>query len=284
MFAHLASRRRPRRAAPVRLALEQLEGRLVPAVLPAGFSESVAGSGISRGTAMEISPDGRLFVTEQAGTMKVFADGTLLQSNFFRDTPLTVDSTGERGLLGIAFDPHYQANHFVYVYYTATTPVTHNRVSRFTADAVGDLALPGSETDILDLDPLSAATNHNGGAIHFGLDGKLYIGVGENANPANSQTLSTLLGKVLRINPDGSVPADNPFVGVAGARGEIYALGFRNPFTFAVQPGTGRILVNDVGSSPPPASASSRPPTSATTSSATCAAARSAASTPRPAR
>jgi glucose/arabinose dehydrogenase len=253
MRAHLASRPRRRPTAPVRLALEQLEGRLVPAVLPAGFAESVVGSGISRGTAMEISPDGRLFVAEQGGTMKVFQNGALLQPDFFRDTPLTVGSNGERGLLGIAFDPHYEADHFVYVYYTATTPVTHNRVSRFTADGAGDLALPGSEAVLLDLDPLSAATNHNGGAIHFGLDGKLYVGVGENANPANSQTLTNLLGKVLRINPDGSVPADNPFVGVAGARGEIYALGFRNPFTFAVQPGTGRIFVNDVGSSPPQA-------------------------------
>jgi glucose/arabinose dehydrogenase len=250
MIGHLLSRPRHRRAATVRLAVEQLEGRPVPAALPAGFSETVVGSGISRGTAMEISPDGRVFVAEQGGTLKVFQNGTLLQSDFFRDTPLTVGPNGERGLLGIAFDPHYETNHFVYVYYTATTPATHNRVSRFTA---GDLALPGSETVLLDLDNLSAATNHNGGAIHFSLDGKLYIGVGENANPDNSQTLSNLLGKVLRINPDGSTPADNPFVGVPGARGEIFALGFRNPFTFAVQPGTGRIFVNDVGSNPPQA-------------------------------
>jgi glucose/arabinose dehydrogenase len=250
MRAHLASRPRPRRAAPVRLALEQLEGRLVPAVLPAGFSESVAGSGISRGTAMEISPDGRLFVTEQGGTMKVFQNGALLQSNFFRDTPLTVDSAGERGLLGIAFDPHYEANHFVYVYYTATTPATHNRVSRFTADATGDLALPGSETVILDLDNLSAATNHNGGAIHFAPDGTLFIGVGDNANGNNAQSLTSLFGKVLRINPDGSIPASNPFFNVtAGNDRAIWALGLRNPFTFAFQPGTGRLFINDVGQS-----------------------------------
>jgi len=107
---------------------------------------------------------------------------------------LTVDSAGERGLLGVAFDPNFTTNNFVYVYYTATTPTTHNRVSRFTAN--GDVAVAGTEQTILDLNNLSSATNHNGGAIHFGPDGKLYIAVGENANASNAQTLSNLLGKI----------------------------------------------------------------------------------------
>ena len=120
-------------------------------------------------------------------------------------------------------------------------------MSRFTAD--GDVAVPGSESILLDLDPLSAATNHNGGALHFGIEGKLYIAVGENANPFNAQSLNNLLGKVLRINADGSIPEDNPFFNVAaGANRAIWALGLRNPFTFAVQPGTGRLFINDVGS------------------------------------
>src|SRR5262249_36498820 len=106
---------------------------------------------------------------------------------------------------------------------------------------------PGSETVLLELDDLSAG-NHNGGAIHFGVDGKLYIGVGENAKGANAQTLANLLGKLLRINSDGSIPADNPFYTSASGRNPaIWALGFRNPFTFAVQPGSGRIFINDVG-------------------------------------
>jgi hypothetical protein len=128
-----------------------------------------------------------------------------------------------------------------------TSPV-HNRVSRFTADPSNpDSALPGSEAVIIELDNLTA-TNHNGGAIHFGSDGKLYVAVGDNAVPSNAQNLGNLLGKMLRLNPDGSIPPDNPFVTTPGARGEIWAAGFRNPFTFAVQPGTGRIYVNDVGS------------------------------------
>src|SRR5262249_43344207 len=93
------------------------------------------------------------------------------------------------------------------------------------------------------------ATNANGGALQFGADGKLYVPVGDNANGNNSQTLSNLLGKVLRINPNGSIPPDNPFVGVPGARGEIWALGLRNPFNIAFQPGTGRLSINDVGQS-----------------------------------
>ena len=104
---------------------------------------------------MEFSPEGRLFVAEQAGTLEVHQDGTRLQPDFFRDTPLSVDASGERGLLGLAFDPNYAANHFVYVYYTATSPTIHNRLSRFTANAAGDLALAGSERVLLELDPLS---------------------------------------------------------------------------------------------------------------------------------
>jgi len=219
----------------------------VPAVLPTGFTESAVASGLTNPTAMEFSPEGRLFVAEQAGTLEVHQDGTRLQPDFFRDTPLSVNASGERGLLGLAFDPDYAANHFVYAYYTATSPTTHNRLSRFTANAGGDLALAGSERVLLDLNPLNA-TNHNGGAIHFGPDGKLYIGVGENAVGANAQSLDNLLGKILRLNADGTIPTDNPFYDRAtGENRAIWALGLRNPFTFTFQPGTGRMFINDVG-------------------------------------
>ncbi|GAB4040428.1 hypothetical protein GCM10028809_64650 [Spirosoma gilvum] len=160
---------------------------------------------------------------------------------------MTVDSVGERGLLGIAFDPSYSTNHYVYLYYTvpaSNTIAVHNRISRFTAD--GDRVLVGSEHILLELDPLSA-TNHNGGSLAFGPDGKLYVAVGENANPPNSQFLDNYLGKVLRINPDGSAPSDNPFPTGSEARKRIWAYGLRNPYTIAFQPITGRLLVNDVG-------------------------------------
>ena len=214
------------------------------ATLPTGFVETQIASGLASPTAMDFAPDGRLFVCLQGGNLRVVKNGALLPTPFLT---LTVDSSGERGLLGVAFDPNFATNNFVYVYYTVPGSPAHNRISRFTAG--GDVAVAGSEVVLLNLDNLSSATNHNGGAIHFGPDGKLYVAVGENANPANSQTLANVLGKVLRINSDGTIPNDNPFFNTIGARKEIWALGLRNPFTFAFQPGTGRLFINDVGQS-----------------------------------
>jgi glucose/arabinose dehydrogenase len=213
------------------------------ASLPAGFSETLVADGLWAPSAMAFAPDGRLFVCEQVGRLRVIKNGVLLATPF---VSLTVNAVGERGLLGVAFDPAFATNGFVYVYYTATSPTVHNRVSRLTAQ--GDVAATGSETVILDLEPLSSATNHNGGALHFGTDGKLYVAVGDNALGSNSQTLANRLGKVLRINKDGSIPADNPFYGTAsGENRSIWARGLRNPFTFAFRPGTGRMFINDVG-------------------------------------
>ena len=212
------------------------------ATLPAGFVETPI-TGLSDPTAMEIAPDGRIFVCEQGGNLRVIKNGVLLPAPFMT---LNVDPSGERGLLGIAFDPNFASNNFLYVYYTVPSTPRHNRVSRFTAN--GDVVVPGSEVLIWRLDNLSGATNHNGGAIHFGPDGKLYIAVGENATASNSQTLANQLGKMLRINANGTIPADNPFFNTAtGDNRSIWALGLRNPFTFAFQPGTGRMFINDVG-------------------------------------
>ena len=221
------------------------------AVLPSGFTETpISGNGLSNPTAMALHPDGRIFVCQQTGELRVIKNGAVLTTPF---VSLTVNSAGERGLLGVAFDPNYATNRFVYVYYTATTPAIHNRVSRFTAGSPNeDVAVPGSEVILLNLENLSA-TNHNGGALHFGPDGKLYIATGENANPSFSQSLANRLGKIVRVNSDGSIPPDNPtsFANIAGSptglNRAIWAVGLRNPFTFNFQPGTGRMHINDVG-------------------------------------
>lgn len=217
------------------------------ATLPAGFIETQIG-GLSNPTAIALHPDGRIFVCQQGGALRVIKNGVLLPTPF---VSVVVDSSGERGLLGITFDPNFELNHWVYVYYTVPAPV-HNRVSRFTADAANpDVAAGGSETILLELNNLSA-TNHNGGALHFGPDGKLYIATGENAVPSNAQTLGNMLGKILRINPDPTnlIPSDNPFFSTAtGNNRSIWAMGLRNPFTFAFQRGTGRMHINDVGQS-----------------------------------
>src|SRR3954463_11089113 len=219
---------------------------LAAATLPAGFTESQFGTNFNgTPTAMAFAPDGRLFVCLQTGQLRVIKNGALLAAPF---VSLTVDPSGERGLLGVAFDPNFAANQFVYLYYTTNGAPIHNRISRFTAN--GDVAAAGSEVVLVDLDNLSVATNHNGGAIHFGPDGKLYAAVGENANGANAQSFGNLLGKVLRMNKDGGVPTDNPYFNDAGVTGQnklIWSLGLRNPFTFAFQNGTGRIFINDVG-------------------------------------
>lgn len=214
------------------------------ASLPAGFREVIVATGLSRPTAMTVAADGRVFVCLQAGQLRVIKDGALLAAPF---VSLSVNSEGERGLLGVAVDPQFAANRFVYVYYTTASAPVRNRVSRFTASASGDVAVAGSERVLLELEPLGA-TNHNGGAIHFGGDGKLYVAVGENAVRNNSQKLDNRLGKILRINSDGSIPDDNPFFNLAlGDNRSIWALGLRNPFTFAVDPQSGRIFINDVG-------------------------------------
>lgn len=209
------------------------------------FTAQPVASGINSPTTMAFAPDGRLFACQQGGALRVVKNGSLLTQPFLT---VPVNSQGERGLLGIAFDPDFNTNHYVYIYYTTSTSPVHNRISRFTAN--GDVAVSGSEYVLMDLDNLSSSTNHNGGAIHFGKDGKLYVGVGENANRDNAETLTNRLGKMLRINKDGSIPTDNPFYNIAkGANRSIWAYGLRNPYTFDIQPGTGRIFINDVGES-----------------------------------
>jgi glucose/arabinose dehydrogenase len=192
----LADSRRPRAALYLALAIAAcwpVYRAWAATNLPPGFQDVPVVSGLSSATAMQFAPDGRLFVAEQAGQLRVIKNGALLPTPFVN---LTVNSSGERGLLGVAFDPNFATNQFVYVFYTATSPSIHNRISRFTAN--GDVAAPNSELVLLDFDNLSGATNHNGGAMHFGPDGKLYAAHGENANGNNAQTLTNLLGKPSR--------------------------------------------------------------------------------------
>lgn len=216
--------------------------------LPNGFVQSRVAGGLEEPTAMQFAPDGRLFVSEQGGKLRIVKNGRLLPRPFV-DVSDEIDATGARGLLGIAFDPDFENNKFVYVYYTGKATKTNpprNRVARFTAS--GDVAARGSERLIFELDNLSGAKNHNGGAINFGRDGKLYIAVGDNDRSANAQSLENLKGKMLRIKKNGAIPEGNPFYARASGKNRaIWALGLRNPFSFAVQPGTGRIFINDVG-------------------------------------
>jgi glucose/arabinose dehydrogenase len=221
--------------------------------LPSGFSKTRVASGLTRPTAMAFAPDGRLFITERGtesggtGTVRVVKNGAPVATPVISiPTDNSGVKTNERGVIGLAIDPDFASNGFIYVYYTVRGSTAHNRVSRFTV--VGDRADPSTELKLLDLNDLKDG-NHNGGGLLFGNDGKLYIGVGENHVASNAAKLDTHLGKILRINKDGSVPGDNPFAdgGGTSARDRIWAFGMRNPYTLAVNPESGRIFVNDVG-------------------------------------
>ena len=223
-------------------------------VLPQDFTNSQVVSGLTNPTDMEFAPDGRLFITEDTGRVRIAKpdgtpDGTLAT---FLNISTKVDSKGERGLLALTFDPGFSTNGYVYLHYTrkatSSTP-PHNRVVRVTAS--GNKAVAGSEKLIFRLGNQSAANQFPqfmGGALDFGIDGKLYVATGDNDTPNKAQQLTNLFGKMLRINKSGTIPTDNPFYSTAsGNNRAIWALGLRNPFKFAMQPGTGTIFVNDVG-------------------------------------
>ena len=229
--------------------IERLEDRAVPTNLPPGFTESVFASGIGDAACLKFTPDRRAFVCQLHGDLRVVKPNGLVNATPFLHVDTNFD--GEHGLLGVAFDPNFSTNRYVYVYYTTADAPIHNRVSRFTASAVNpDVAAPGSEVVLLELDNLNGLV-HVGGDLEFGKDGKLYISTGEDGTAWNAQEGSTLHGKMLRINPDGSVPGDNPFVGVSGVRPEIYAFGVRNAYRFAVHPSKDLMYLNDVGSFEP---------------------------------
>ncbi len=218
--------------------------------LPEGFAQRVIATGFTGATAMAVAPDGRVFVCEQTGALRVVKNGALLPDPALR---LDVDSQWERGLIGVTLDPRFTDNNLLYVVYLAPLPFPHHVVSRFTLR--GDTADPRSEQILLEGDDQrmmggAIPAGHQGGGIRFGSDNKLYVSIGEQTAGEPSQRLDTLLGKLLRLNPDGSIPADNPFVHkTAGKYGAIWAYGLRNPFGLSVQPHTGRMFVNDVGAS-----------------------------------
>ncbi len=196
--------------------------------------------------------DPRLFVVEQLGRIRVIEGGALRPTPFL-DISNRVSYGGERGLLSVAFHPDYATNGYFYVDYT--DPAGDTRVERYRVSSDPNVADPASAKLILLVDQPYA--NHNGGLVVFGPDGKLYVGLGDGGSggdpQGNGQNRGTLLGKLLRIDVDAgdpyAVPADNPFVGVSGARGEIWAYGLRNPWRFAFDRAGGMLYIADVGQS-----------------------------------
>ncbi|MFM8913803.1 MAG: PQQ-dependent sugar dehydrogenase [Flammeovirgaceae bacterium] len=217
---------------------------VLAAQLPSGFNETLIAQNLDP-TDMVMTPDGRILITIKSGKILVVQNNVLLPNVFLN---IAVDNFNERGLGHIVLDPNFETNNFYYIYYTVPRQ-NRNRISRFTAN--GNSTFTGSEVVLLDLDVL-AGTIHNAGAMVFGGDGKLYVSTGDGANSATSQSMNSLLGKVLRINTDPAnlIPTDNPFFASAtGNNRAIWAIGFRNPFSMSVQATTGKIFVGDVGGS-----------------------------------
>lgn len=194
--------------------------------------------------------DPRLFVVEQPGRIRVVENGRLLPAPFL-DITDRVSSGGERGLLSVAFHPAYATNGYLYMDYTDRNGDT--RIERYRVSADRNRADPTSAKLVLFVKQPYA--NHNGGLVVFGPDGKLYVGMGDGGSggdpQGNGQNRDALLGKLLRLDVDTgdpyAVPRDNPFAGDAGARGEVWALGMRNPWRFAFDREAGLLYVADVG-------------------------------------
>ncbi len=197
----------------------------------------------------------RLFVVEQGGKIVVVRDGRSLAQPFL-DVSSKLVSGGEQGLLGLAFAPDYASSGRFYVFYTDTNG--DERVVEYRRGSSPDRADPGSARTLLV--QADTESNHNGGQLAFGPDGLLYVGIGDGGGGddqhgpiGNGQNLGTLLGKILRIDPQASggkpfgIPRDNPFVGRAGAKPAIYAYGLRNPWRFSFDRRTGDLTIGDVG-------------------------------------
>jgi glucose/arabinose dehydrogenase len=224
---------------------EQPPSDLELQLVESGFENPVALAGAKDGS-------GRLFVVEQSGVIRIVGGGEFL------DIQDRVDDFGnEQGLLGLAFHPDFANNGYFYVNYIYDPPgddLDWTRVSRFEISD-GDPNVADSESEKIILTFAQDFSNHNGGDLHFGPDGYLYISSGDggsgNDPKDRGQSLDTLMGKILRIDVDGgdpyAIPADNPFVGTAGAVGEIWAYGLRNPWRMSFDRTTGDLYIGDVG-------------------------------------
>ena len=229
--------------------IEAIEPRVLLSSIPAGFNETVLASGLTSPTAIDVAADGRSFRRGPERTYSRHPEKPVAGNSFCR--PQRKGRQQQRARTdGIGVDPDFANHPYLYIFYTNKSPASHNQVSRLTIDPNNPYQmLAGSEVDLIDLPDLgTTAIWHMGGALQFGGDGKLYICVGDQMEKDKAQDPASVLGKVLRINSDGSIPSDNPFYNVnSGNNRAIWASGLRNPYTSAVQSGTGRIFINDVG-------------------------------------
>ena len=192
--------------------------------------------------AIDFAPDGRMFVSERPGRIRVVRDGRLVEQPWMT---LQVTEVGEGGLMGLALDPQFAQNRFVYASFTLRAPngQLQNRLVRLRDDPAAGPGGSGTLDRVL-LDSIPGAQYHDGSRVRFGPDGKLYVTMGDAQNPDAAQRQDGLNGKILRLNSDGSIPADNPF-----PNSPVYSYGHRNPQGLAWQPGTNRLYESEHGPS-----------------------------------
>lgn len=233
--------------------------------LDMNVNREVLVSGMQEPMTLDVASDGRVFYNERAGSVNVWSEEGGLQTIRTFD----VATEEEHGMLGLALDPDFDENNYIYLYYTPKEG-EGNHLVRYTYDDSDGTPkfVEGSAQELLTVPTVRDTCCHVAGAINFGPDGKLYLSTGDNTNPFESDGFAPidrqpgrdnfnalrtagnpndLRGKILRLNKDGSVPDDNPFVGQEGHRPEVYAMGFRNPFRFRIDPETGWLLVGNVG-------------------------------------
>ncbi|MFQ5856356.1 MAG: PQQ-dependent sugar dehydrogenase [Anaerolineae bacterium] len=234
-------------------------GQAQPLALPPNVELETVADGVTFPVALRFAPDGRLFFAERfvgaerpvTGTIRVMVDGQVQPAPFA--VVDLADSTPfeEKGLLGLALDPDFEANGFVYAYRTAAPteaiPRQHGQILRHTAVLSGTNWVGAHMTVLVNDLPVSGGCCHNGGILGFGPDGKLYLSIGEIGGWQIAQDLSSRAGKLLRFNPDGTIPEDNPFVDQPAADPAVYAYGLRNVFGFDWHPETGELYVTDNG-------------------------------------
>ena len=197
--------------------------------------------------------DGRIFVVEQPGRIRLIKNG-VLQPTAFLDISSRVLCCNERGLLSVAFHPQYATNHFFYVYFTTQTN-GDIRIERFTASSTNPDVADAATSKLIITASHSAQPNHNGGLLAFGADGMLYAALGDGGGAGdplgNGQNFNSILGGMIRLDVDGgdpyTIPTSNPFVGQAGRRGELWAKGLRNPWRYAFDRTSGLLYIADVG-------------------------------------
>jgi glucose/arabinose dehydrogenase len=237
---------------PVRWGYNPREYTNVPDKLPvyrpltAGYRIETSAAGLQRPTGMVSLPDGRLLVIEQQGEVRLIEDGKLQPDPYYVVDAYLPDASEvavvELGLVGIAVDPDFTTNGYLYVYYTTANPSRRTVLARITDR--GTFATALREIVSLDADP---ACCHIAGSMRFALDGTLFVAVGDHQRETDAQDIGTPFGKILRINKDGTVPSDNPFVNTPDADPRVWAYGLRNPFDFAIEPLSGRIFATENG-------------------------------------